>query len=83
MLYFFTATTHVDIRLFDQKDVVVIPHARKALLAGLVGAISLSAVMAGLTIAQAAPQDDPPPAAASEMSSAVEDFSYPNAAQIL
>ncbi|MGW3276255.1 hypothetical protein ACWDFH_33115, partial [Streptomyces kronopolitis] len=65
MLYFFTATTHIDIYAFEQKDVVVMPHARKALLTSLVGAISLSAVMAGLTIAQAAPQDDPPPAAAS------------------
>ncbi|WP_261801924.1 hypothetical protein [Streptomyces sp. ISID311] len=49
--------------------------------------MSLSAVMAGLTLAQAAPQDDPPPStagsAASEMPSAVEDFSYPNAARIL
>ncbi|PJJ05971.1 hypothetical protein BX264_6446 [Streptomyces sp. 2333.5] len=65
----------------------MIPHARKALLTSLVGAMSLSAVMAGLTLAQAAPQDDPPPStagsAASEMPSAVEDFSYPNAARIL
>ncbi|QZY20943.1 hypothetical protein K7C20_33300 [Streptomyces decoyicus] len=59
------------------------PRARKALLAGFVGALSLSAVMAGLTFAQAAPQDDPAPAAAAEMPSAVEDFSYPNAARIL
>jgi len=83
MLYFFTATTHVDIPLFEQKDTVVIPRARKALLVGLVGAMSVSALMAGLTIAQAAPQDDPPPAAATEMPSAVEDFGYPNAARIL
>ncbi|MGF6946824.1 hypothetical protein BKA18_006677 [Streptomyces auratus] len=57
----------------------MIPHARKALSISLVGAMALSAVMAGLTLAQAAPQDDPPPAAATEMPSAVEDFSYPNA----
>ncbi|WP_406216672.1 hypothetical protein [Streptomyces decoyicus] len=62
---------------------MAIPHARKALLASFVGALSLSAVMAGLTLAQAAPQDDPSPAAATEMPSAVEDFSYPNAARIL
>ncbi|MGW2023383.1 hypothetical protein [Streptomyces decoyicus] len=62
---------------------MAIPHVRKALLASFVGALSLSAVMAGLTFAQAAPLDDPPPAAATEMPSAVEDFGYPNAAQIL
>ncbi|MFE1765381.1 hypothetical protein ACFW81_14355 [Streptomyces angustmyceticus] len=45
--------------------------------------MSLSAVMAGLTIAQAAPQDDPPPATTTEMPSAVEDFGYPDAARIL
>lgn len=60
----------------------MIPHVRKALLASFVGALSLSTVMAGLSFAQAAPQDDPP-AAATEMPSAVEDFSYPNASRIL
>ncbi|MER6307533.1 hypothetical protein [Streptomyces sp. NPDC001657] len=83
MLYFFTSMTHMDIHLYEQKDTVVLPLARKVLLSGLAGAMSLSAVMAGLTTAQAAPQDDPPPPAASEMPSAVEDFGYPNAARIL
>ncbi|MFI1496728.1 hypothetical protein [Streptomyces platensis] len=53
------------------------------LLASFVGALSLSAVMTGLAVAQAAPQDDPPPVAAAEMPTAVEDFGYPNAARIL
>ncbi|MEU3545045.1 hypothetical protein [Streptomyces paromomycinus] len=86
MLYFaFRGPTaaHLDSR----KDTVAMPRARKALLTGLIGAFSVSAAIAGLTVAQAAPQSAALPAVASaadaDMPPTVEDFAYPGADRIL
>lgn len=54
-------------------------RARRGLLTALIGAVGATACVAALSVAQAAP---PGPAAAAAMPSAVEDFAYPDAAQI-
>ncbi|WP_053803585.1 hypothetical protein [Streptomyces rimosus] len=64
----------------------MILRARKALIAGIIGATAAVAGVASLAVAQAAPQptSDTARAAAGELPPfAVEDFSYPGAEKIL
>ncbi|WP_406304376.1 hypothetical protein OH805_20555 [Streptomyces sp. NBC_00879] len=60
---------------------MAISRARTALFTGLIGAITAVAGITMFGVANASPQAAEP-ASASEMPSAVEDFSYPGAAQI-